>query len=272
VRELSPVPVTKATPVALAHALSGAGETLVILHGLFGSRRNWSGLARQLSDQFRVMNTDLRNHGHSPHGNLMSLADMAGDVCALIEHQDPPLAAVMGHSLGGRVAMHLALSRPELVHALIVVDVAPISYPEMQAPIAAALAALPLAQLQNRQDADQRLSASIADPRVRAFLLQNLVFANGVWRWRFNLEAIGAALADLRHFTDPSPASPYAGPSLFLRGATSNYVLPEHAEAIRARFPKAIIETIASAGHWPHADQPEAFLGAVRDFLTRNLA
>jgi esterase len=163
--------------------------------------------------------------------------------------------------------MHLALRYPRRVRSLIVVDIAPVTYRSSQAGIATVLASLPLGSIQTRQDADRLLAQQLPNTRLRQFLLQNLVRDGASWRWRFNLPAIQAHLDALRYFPDPPGAQAFTGPSLFLRGETSDYMLDTYLPEIYARFPTAQVQTIPETGHWAHADQPEHFLQAVRDFL-----
>lgn len=254
--------------VPLAATEIGSGPPVVILHGLFGSARNWQGIARRLSSERRVLAVDLRNHGSSPWHPSMTFAEMAEDVAALIAARGLAEPAIVGHSMGGKVAMVLALTRPTLVARLVVVDIAPVGYRHDRfAALVRSLADLDLAQVRRRADADGQLAVAIPDAPTRQFLLQNLVEQDGCFAWRVNLAAIRANLSAISCF--PDIAGVYAGPTLFIHGGSSEYVRPEHEQAIRRRFPNAELARIEGAGHWVHADSPDAFVAAVAKFLDR---
>ncbi len=255
-------------PVALAATEQGEGPPVVILHGLFGSAQNWGTVARRLAATQRVITADLRNHGLSPHTGSMDYPAMAADVAALIQARAGGRAAVIGHSMGGKVAMWLALTRPELVERLVVVDVAPVSYrPALQA-YAAAMRALPLRAGMRRAEADAALASAITDPGERAFLLQNLRFdADGPPAWRLNLAAIEPAVPAISAFPDPPAAAHYDGPALVVSGERSSYVRAEHHPTVLRLFPRAAFVVVPGAGHWVHAEAPQPFLRAVEPFL-----
>ncbi|WP_439576268.1 alpha/beta fold hydrolase [Elioraea sp.] len=254
--------------VTLAATEQGEGPPVVILHGLFGSAQNWGTVAKRLAATHRMIAADLRNHGSSPHTAAMDYPAMAADVAALIEARADGRAAVIGHSMGGKVAMWLALTRPELVERLVVVDVAPVSYrPALQA-YAAAMRALPLRAGMRRAEADAALAPAIADPGERAFLLQNLQFdAAGAPAWRLNLAAIEPAVPVISAFPDPPAGARYAGPALIVSGERSGYVRAEHHPTVLGLFPRAAFVVVPGAGHWVHAEAPEPFLRAVAPFL-----
>jgi pimeloyl-ACP methyl ester carboxylesterase len=239
---------------------SGTGDPLVIVHGLFGSGRNWMSVAPKLAKQRRVITVDLRNHGDSPHADHMSLADLADDLAELL---DGP-ADFLGHSLGGKAAMTLALTQPEKVRRLIVADIAPMAYPAVHAKTIAAMQATPLSEVRSRSEADAFLAREIADSRVRRFLLTNLTRVDGGFRWRLNLEALASWIGELSGF---SATGSFEGPSLFLAGAHSDYVSAAAEPAIAQHFPDSSLQVIADAGHWIHADQPSAMVEAVGAFL-----
>jgi pimeloyl-ACP methyl ester carboxylesterase len=251
----------------LAHdAYGAAGRPLVILHGLLGSARNWTALAKQLAGGCRVLVPDLRNHGRSPWTPTMALDEMADDVAALIERHDLEDPVVIGHSLGGKVAMRLALTRPQLVSHLVIVDIAPVAYEHSFTGYVDALQAVDPAALGRRADADAALAAAIPEPGIRAFLLQNLVQRGDGLAWRVNLDALAAEMAALMGFPDAQGAA-YDGPTLFLAGARSDYLRPEHQALILDLFPAAAFATIPGAGHWVHAERPAEFLEQLREFL-----
>lgn len=249
--------------VALATTEHGAGggdaPPLLIAHGLFGSARNWGVIARRLSDRGRVVAVDMRNHGASPWTDSHRYPELAGDLAAVAgEGWD-----VMGHSMGGKAAMALALLHPGKVRRLIVADIAPVAYTHTQMPLIEAMRGLDLSGLAARSEADARLAESVADPQVRAFLLQSLDLKEG--RWRLNLDTLAR---EMGHITGwPGIAGRFDRPALFLSGANSDYVRPEHREAIRALFPKARFARLAGAGHWLHAEKPREVEASVRAFL-----
>ncbi len=251
----------------LAYETQGVGPPLLILHGLFGSARNWTVVAKQLADTYRVHLVDLRNHGKSPHAGTMTYEEMADDVRGFILEHALSGAAVIGHSMGGKTAMMLALRHPELVGSLTVVDIAPVSYRPRHRELIAALRATDLAGIQRRSEADARLAQRIDDSGLRAFLGLSLVPADSGFTWQFNLAAIDANLDTLSGFPEFAPGETFAGPALFVVGALSDYVLPEHRTAIRGLFPHAEIAAIDGAGHWVHAERRDAFVARLREFL-----
>lgn len=253
--------------LALSCREFGEGSPVVVLHGLFGSARNWQSVARRLAQTYRVLTPDLRNHGDSPHARSMSYAEMADDVAALLESRLSGPAALIGHSMGGKVAMHFALAHPERICRLAVVDVAPVSYAHDFDTVIEGMMSLPVARLSSRREADAFLAGRIASPPLRQFLLQNLVNDGDGYRWRIGLEAIAANMPLLMGFEPPAADARYDGPTLFLGGAESDYIRPDYRAAIEARFPNARVEMIAGAGHWVHVEQPDAFLRQLSAFL-----
>lgn len=253
--------------IELAHDSFGeSGSPVVILHGLFGSARNWTTIARRLAVRHRVLALDLRGHGRSPSAATMSIGEMAKDVHAFLERHQPAPVALIGHSLGGKVAMRLALDRPELVARLVVVDVAPVTYTHSLGQYVDAMRRVRLDRAERRDDVDAELAHTIDEPRLRAFLLQNLVRESGGYRWRIDLEAIAHNLPRLMAFPgDHGPS--YDGPTLFVAGGRSHYVRASHRPTIEALFPTAELVTIDEAGHDVHTDAPLAFLEHVAAFL-----
>lgn len=243
---------------------SGEGAPVVLLHGLFGASGNFAGLQRGLAVAHRVVSLDLRNHGGSPHAAGMAYSDMAGDVLDSMAARGIGAASVLGHSMGGKVAMRLALMAPARVSRLVVADIAPVPYQHNNRAVADALLALPLTPDLTRRQADALLAPAVPDPSVRGFLLQNLRTGPQP-AWRIGLAEIAAALPGIEGWETPEGA--YPGPALFLRGERSDFVLPEHRPAIRALFPAARFVTLRDAGHWLHADNPEAFLATVQAFF-----
>jgi len=242
-----------------------ARPPLVIAHGLFGSARNWAGIARALAQHRDVVAVDMRNHGESPRSPSQGYEEMADDLARMIASLGGR-ADVLGHSMGGKAAMQLALRQADAVHRLIVADIAPVAYSHDHSAIIEALRGLDLDTLASRAEADRRLAQEIPERALRGFLLQSLdLHAAGGPRWRLNLEVLAASARALSGW--PRVDGRFEGPALFVTGAESRYVLPEHHAIIRALFPGARFVTIAGAGHWLHAEQPGAFLAAVSDFL-----
>ncbi|HEX4262655.1 MAG TPA: alpha/beta fold hydrolase [Acetobacteraceae bacterium] len=251
----------------LAAREAGSGTPLVLLHGLFGASDNFGRVQRRLAGRFRTIALDLRNHGASPHAPGMDYATLAADVIETLDARAALPAVLVGHSMGGKAAMMAALTAPEAVARLVVVDVAPVRNPPGFRAIAAAMQALPLTPGLTRREAGAVLSQAVPDDRVRAFLLQNLRPGDAP-SWRIGLDRIVAALPDIEGW-DPPPGACYGGPTLFIAGGLSPYVTQEARPAIRALFPKARVLTLKGVGHWVHADDPEGFLFAVDAFAGR---
>jgi pimeloyl-ACP methyl ester carboxylesterase len=237
---------------------------LIILHGFFASSRNWRTVAEKLAMQFHVYVLDLRNHGASFHHPVMDYPTMAADLLAFIKQQGLATVSLLGHSMGGKVAMWFALNHPDSVHKLMVVDIAPVSYTHCFNAIIGALQALPLAQISNRKQADDFLATAIPELSYRQFLLQNLVLVNGAYCWRVDLDIFYHAAPAIIGFPDTEVIAPFIGKALFIAGEQSNYV---KAEDMLPLFPIATLSVIAGAGHWLHVQQPEVFISRVVDFL-----
>lgn len=249
--------------VALSHSELGAGTPIIILHGLFGAKRNWGAVAKALSARHRVFALDLRNHGDSPWHDDVSYEALAADVSAFIHRHALSPCTVIGHSMGGKTAMTLALKAPEQVERLVVVDIAPATNPSGLHAFIKAMLAVPLAACQSRKDVDAHLSPEIKDAGVRQFLLQNLVRENDTFAWRLNLAALDAHMDTIHGFPTFAPGHSFKGPTSFITGANSTYVQPHHSAEIHRLFPNANITPIPGAGHWVHAEAQEAFLGVV---------
>lgn len=250
----------------LAAAQAGEGAPVVLLHGLFGAAQNFGAIAKQLAARFRVISLDLRNHGASPHVRAMPYPAMADDVAQTLAGLGVGPAAIVGHSMGGKVAMALAQARPDVVARLCVVDIAPRAYGPALLAYAEAMAAIRLRPGLRRAEADAALATTIPEPGIRAFLLQNLRFDTDPPAWRLNLAAITAAIPKLSDWVPPE-VPPYIGPTLVLAGEKSRYIRAEDHPAIRLRFPMARIATVPGAGHWVHAEAPAGFLAALNPFL-----
>lgn len=248
---------------------SGNGNPLVILHGLFGISDNWATLAKQWSEYFTVYAVDLRNHGQSPHSDEWKYWIMAEDVLELIEKEKMNAPVLLGHSMGGKVAMHLALDSPEMISKLIVCDIAPKKYPVGNQDVVAALLKVNLNKITSRKEAEEILSKDLKDNGTVQFLLKNLYWnelPNGEKKldWRFNLPVISKNLPIVYEATD-SPA-PCDVETLFIRGEKSNAILKEDEPEIKRIFPRSTIKTIEGAGHWVHADKPKEMFDAVMAF------
>jgi esterase len=243
----------------------GEGPPLVLLHGLFGSARNFGAVQRALAARHRVIALDLRNHGASPHDPAMDYGVMAADVTETLAQTDALPAVVLGHSMGGKVAMRMALDRPDTVSALIVADIAPVSYPPHFHDYAEAMLAVPPGS--TRAEADARLASAVPEPAIRGFLLQNLQ-PGAAPPWRIGLAEIAAALPAIGDWNDQAGGT-FPGPTLFIAGENSDYIRPEYRGAIRTLFRAARVVTLRGAGHWLHAEKPSAFIAVVEGFLAR---
>ena len=247
-----------------------SGSPLIILHGLLGANGNWHTLSRTAFQKVaRVYALDQRNHGRSPHADEMDYPTLAADLKAFIGRHGLAPATLLGHSMGGKTAMQTALSYPDQVDRLIVVDMAPKDYPPEHAPLLEALARIEPEAYESRDDIDEALAEDVPSWRIRQFLLKNLDYDGETYSWKMNLDALRAQYDDL---TAALPASTtFEGPTLFIRGGDSEYISDEDMTGIRDRFPTAELVTIDGAGHWVHADVPEAFAEVVTDFLSKTV-
>ena len=253
--------------VKLAHTEYGdGGPPLVLMHGLFGSARNWAAIARALAETQRVYVLDLRNHGASPHAATMTYEQMAADVSDFLTGQGIESPVIMGHSMGGKVAMRLALDRPELLRGLVVVDIAPVTYGHDMLDYIAAMQMLDLSGEQRRVELEEELCEQVEDSGITAFLMTNLERTNGGFQWRINLQAIAAGMSGILAFPVPD-GGVFVGPTAFVAGEHSAYIRDAHRDRILELFPKSRTVTIKGASHWVHADQPQAFLKTVQGFL-----
>lgn len=249
--------------------LSENGPALVMMHGLFGSLENLGGIARYLAEDFSVFSLDMRNHGRSPHANSMSLQAMAADVLAFLDEQGLDRAHLLGHSLGGKVMMEAALTKPERVASVIVGDIAPVDYGiPRHDDVFAGLEGLDLASLTSRGQADAAMAGYIQEPAVRSFILKNLYRdEQGSYHWRINVPALKANYRSLIGANRDDRQ--YLGPVLFIKGELSDYIDTVHREGVVSRFPNAEIKVLAGTGHWLHAEKPELFAKLCRSFILR---
>lgn len=248
---------------------SDNGKPLLVLHGLFGSLGNWGWHSKQLAECFSVVGVDLRNHGDSPHSDEFDYQVMAEDVRQLIAQLGLESCSIVGHSMGGKVAMQLALSYPDLVERLVVVDIAPVAYPEDadgHMNVLAAMDAVSLDEIKSRTEAEEAMQEYIAEEAIRKFVLTNLVRnEEGSFDWRLNKKAIKENYPALR--AELKMEKSFTKPTLFVKGSLSNYILPQHEAAIREMFPAATVKVIMEAGHWLHAEQPQALQKLLLKFL-----
>lgn len=260
--------------VRLHHRITGEGRPLLLLHGLFGSLENLGGVNQRLQDGWQIHGLDLRNHGRSPHTDTMDYPAMAEDVVAYLDQQGIDRACLLGHSMGGKTAMQVALTYPERVERLIVADIAPVTYHPRHDAILEGMKNLDLAIIGSRSDADRALQEYVEIPEIRMFLLKNLERVPkdekgddvDVFRWRLNLPVIDACYQNLADA--PVGDGPFDGPVLFLKGADSAYIQRKHHDHIHALFPEARIEEIEGTDHWLHAERPDEFARRCREFLT----
>lgn len=246
----------------IEHGTRSANPGLLIAHGLYGSGRNWGVVAKRLSDTRQVVATDMRNHGASHWFETHTYHDLAADLGQVMDHLEGPFD-VLGHSMGGKAAMVLALTRPEVVNRLIVVDIAPVPYTHTQIQYIEAMKAVDLDGITKRSDAHERLAPHVDDPELISFFLQSLDVKNR--KWTLNLDVLAAEMDHILGF--PEMAGRYEGETLFLAGAESDYVSRDHRDTILGYFPRARFVKIPGAGHWLHAEKPREFEAALRAWL-----
>ena len=245
------------------------GSLVVFCHGLFGQGKNWTQIAKAIAADHRVLLVDMPHHGRSAWADEFDYVDAADQVAGLLEGDDP--VALVGHSMGGKIAMLVALRHPELVERLCVVDVSPVPYhhsDEFRGYIAA-MQELDLGRLERRADADEALADAVPSTTVRSFLLQNLRRDGDGWAWQLNLDVLGRDLEDLGDWPEDrlDDAASYDGPVLWVAGETSRYVKDEYAAAMDRLFPRNRRVTIKGAGHWVHSERPDVFTEVLRRFV-----
>ncbi len=253
--------------IALNYKVAGEGIPVIILHGLFGSLDNWQTISKKISDKgYKVFLLDQRNHGKSPHTNSHTYSEMAADLAHFMNNMKLQKAIIIGHSMGGKTAMQFAADYPQRIEKLCVVDIGPKYYPPHHQTILKALHAVKKDQITSRKEAEQAIGEYISDAGIKQFLMKNLDRKDATsFRWKMNLpvltkqiENVGAEIILDKPFTELS---------LFIAGNNSDYIVKEDHEGIKAFFPKATIINIKDAGHWVHAEQPEAFTQTIFQFL-----
>lgn len=255
----------------LHYRKAGEGQPLIILHGLFGSSDNWQTLGKQFADKgFTVFLTDLRNHGRSPHSDEWNYKVMSEDLLELLDDNGLDRVNIIGHSMGGKAAMQFAAHHAARIKKLVVADIAPKKYPHSQRDVVEALQAVDLDSVTSRKEAEEILSEGITDFGTKQFLLKNLYWKEEEKErlaWRFNLDVIARDIDVVSEGLN-APGT-IDVPTLFVRGSKSHYILDEDIPSIKELFPGAEVKTIDNAGHWLHAEQPQAFFDAVMEFLKK---
>ena len=245
----------------------GEGEPLIIMHGVFGSSDNWQTLGKVFAEKFKVYLVDLRNHGNSPHSDEFDYDVMVKDVVELMDDEGLTKAHILGHSMGGKVAMHLATQHPDKVDKLIVVDIAPKYYPPHHQQIFEGFHSVDLENLENRKDADEQMAKVISNFGVRQFILKNLDRKkDGSFGWKLNVGAIERAVENVGEGLEGDVT--FEGTTLFIAGSKSDYITDEDHDLIREHFPKALIASVKDAGHWVHAEKPNELGEMVMEFLS----
>lgn len=246
------------------------GPALIIMHGIFGMHDNWHYVSGILSESFRVISFDARNHGKSFHDPDMSFDAMAEDLIRLMDHLNLEKAVILGHSMGGKTAMNAAMRFPERIRALIVADIAPKAYKPGHVPYFQAFEEVPLHLMQNRRDADEAFKHFAPDPGVRQFLLKNLdPLPEGGYKTKFNLDALKIYYPEI--IGALALTNTYPEPALFVYGMRSGYLKDEDRPQILQHFPMARFVGIPDAGHWVHADQPQLFIDTVKEFIQQQV-
>ena len=256
--------------VNLHGSVQGEGAPVVLLHGLFGNGNNLGALARALRDRYRVYSVDLPNHGRSGWLHRSDIATLAHQLLPWLDGEGLECSAFVGHSLGGKIAMQLALEYPWRVSALVVADIAPVAYPPHHDQVFAALDAVDGGECSTRAEAAEVMAEHLDEEAVIQFLLMSLQRGeDGICRWRFNLEGIREGYSAVRDGLHARSAFP--GPALFVKGGDSDYIREEHRAAILGLFPAASLKVIPGTGHWLHAQEPRLFYGIVGRFLDSSL-
>jgi pimeloyl-ACP methyl ester carboxylesterase len=243
-------------------------EKLLILHGLFGMSDNWVSPAKKLAEKYHCIIPDHRNHGQSMHHNVFSYEAMLEDLEELIDDHDIYNCNVLGHSMGGKLGMYLALNNPGLVQKLVIADISPVNYrPTRHAELLKIMQNLDFSTIKDRKEIENYLIERLDEKRMMWFVMKNIKMINREqYAWKLNIQSIMENIVNIFEF-DISGLSPFSEPTLFLKGGNSEFILDEHEPQIKKLFPNSEIKTIANAGHWMHADQPEEFLRLTASFL-----
>lgn len=253
----------------LAFEVVGKGHPLIILHGLLGSADNWRSISGRLGAHYRVFAVDLRNHGRSPHSDIFDYDVMAADLREFMEQQSLRSIALLGHSMGGKVAMKFAIEYSEQIDRLIIVDIGPKPYEPSKRYLLEALLSLDLTRYKSFANVDAALVPEVSNESLRKFLLKNIARdENGRLRWKVHLEVIYRNYDKLARGITAERT--FDKPTLFIRGSRSNYIIDDDMPLSRQIFPQADIATLPEAGHWVHVDTPEEFLQAVLKFLNKS--
>ncbi len=246
----------------------GEGDVIVLIHGLFGSLSNLGNCARHLSEHFRTVSVDVRNHGDSFHTDTMSYAEMTADVVALLEQLSVPQTHILGHSMGGKIAMNLALNYPQLVNKLAVIDMSPLAYQRGHDSILEGLSQLVNTSIDSRSQADAILQNYVEGADIRSFLLKNLIRSkdgsNIHYDFKMNLKAI---IDNYPFIIESVDGQSFSGETLFVKGEHSNYLKAEHRDTILRLFPNTVMREISATGHWPHSEKPVVFNAIIEKFF-----
>lgn len=250
----------------LNYIQQGSGPNIILIHGLLGSLENLNMVAKDLRDNYTVTSVDVRNHGDSFHNNSMNYEELALDIKNIMEHLAIENAHILGHSMGGKIAMTFALAFPEKVKKLIIADIAPVQYPPHHNKIIEGLQSIDLTQIKNRKEADKQLANYVEEAGIRQFLLRNLSTSQGKISFKCNIDYIGNCYNQI--MVGISHNSFFDGDTLFIKGGNSDYILPEHQQKITRLFPNSKARIIQGAGHWLHAEKTSLFNNIVKRFLT----
>lgn len=245
----------------------GQGDSIILIHGLFGSLENLGMIAKSLKEHYHVISVDVRNHGQSFHENSMSYNELAQDVINVMDDLGITSSHILGHSMGGKIAMQLALSHPERIKKLIVADISPIAYPPHHERIINGLKSLDFNNISTRKEADQQLSNAVETTSVRQFLLRNLTTTNKKLHFKINLDNIAHCYPQI--MSGFTVEHNHNGDTLFIKGGDSDYIQAEHRDIIKTLFPNSSAKIIQGTGHWLHAEKPVIFNKIVTDFLAK---
>ena len=249
----------------LHYQQQGSGADIILIHGLLGSLENLNMVAKSLKENYRVTNVDVRNHGLSFHKNSMTYKELAQDIVVLMKNIGIERSHILGHSMGGKIAMELALAHGEKVNKLIVADISPVAYPSHHANIIEGLQSIDVEKIESRKDADNQLSQFVDEIGIRQFLLRNIVAKDGKFTFKCNLDNIEQCYQDIMKGYQGDQN--FTGDTLFIKGGNSNYITADHRNIIKQLFPNSRAKIIQGAGHWLHAEKTIAFNKLVNDFL-----